>query len=163
MNEKCALKNCWKQSGKIERNQKRIEEKEKETEKLKRTKETGHVTEYLIRYHRYFAHFNMKSLLNFLNLMASFIHTFRCRTMVENSFNTRANGKDMRDIWVHRVCQSQFTDILSSLGTETGMKKKKKQREKETQHRIECVEYTGRYRQPNEAIARNEREHNKQI
>lgn len=131
-----------------------------DTEKLKRTKETGHVTEYLIRYHRYFAHFNMKSLLNFLNLMASFIHTFRCRTMVENSFNTTANAKDMRDIWVHRVCQSQFTDILSSLGTETGMNKKK-ERETDTRHRVECVEWVDMDNRMRQSLEMNENTTNK--
>lgn len=33
---------------------------------VKWTKGTVHVTKYLIRYYRYFAHFNMESLLNFL-------------------------------------------------------------------------------------------------
>lgn len=56
--------------------------------KMLHTKETVHVTKYLIRYHRYFAHFNMKSLLNFLNLMASFVlHSpltlWRCTTVTE--------------------------------------------------------------------------------
>lgn len=79
--------------------------------KMLHTKETVHVTKYLIRYHRYFAHFNMKSLLNFLNLMASFVlHSpltlWRCTTVTKH--------KDVLspfmhwNIWVHRVCQSRL-------------------------------------------------------
>lgn len=52
----------------------------------------------------------MKSLLNFHNLMASFLIQ---HSICSRMHNDRLKAKDMgcfcmRDIWVHRVCQSQF-------------------------------------------------------